>query len=156
MVCNLPPDHFEYHFADRFLTVRLVADCEIPPDVGEALGHTAQQPRTKTVDRPYGDLFRRFPGNLGDPLGHLLAGAVGEGQAEDFRRFGRPRDQQVCDPMRQGIGLAGTGPRQKQEVVRQVFHSELLLFVEGDGGWHGGTSLAFDRNGQGRFLFDLG
>ena len=67
-----------------------------------------------------------------------------------------PRDQQVCDPMRQGIGLAGTGPRQKQEVVRQVFHSELLLFVEGDGGWHGGTSLAFDRNGQGRFLFDLG
>ena len=127
---NLPAGGLEHHLPDRLQAAGLVADGEVGADVGEGGGGLAQQPPAEAVDGADLHLGGRLPGQGGNPLAHLLAGPVGEGEAEDLLRLGGPAGEQPRHPRGQGEGLAGARPGQHQQIVFPVLRRQPLLGVE--------------------------
>ena len=58
--------------------------------------------------------FHRRADQIAHPLAHFAGGAVGESNAKNLARPGKPHSHKVCEASRQGRRFAGPGARQHQ------------------------------------------
>ena len=115
---------------DNLQAVRLVSHRKIPCHISLPLGSPAQDFIAEAMKGPNRHAPAPDSCHAGYPLLHLVAGLVGESQADDFLRPGTLPFQNIHDAAGQGIGLAGACRGQEQDIPVQLIYYLPLFFIQ--------------------------